>query len=328
MSCFECRANVLSHRNRLIPERMHRQDMRLYHLLVQDPRISYRELAERTGVSLQAIHKQVQAMQEEGVLNGSIAMLSSSYLNAIDVFVYGRAEGDIKSSELVDSLRQDDRIGYVMYCASGMVYVTGILKRAAEMDDFVQMVKRTCHMSQATLAIETMSRAGDMSPHRVLGDDVKLSPLDLRIVSAMRFDARKTYQQLAEEVGVTARTVRQRVERMLEEGTVLLVLLFDSTRGQSISSVIHVHFKEGVDRNAFGAELMNEHQDEVLFYRIYANIPDMIVVATNHERIGELYQMTEMLEKDKRVRSVRPDIVLSAWGMETWRDRVLPPPGK
>lgn len=311
-----------------MPERMHRQDMRLYHLLVQDPRMSYRELAERTGVSLQAIHKQVQTMHEEGVLNGCIAMLSASYLNATDVFVYGRIEGDAKITEIVDALRKDDRVGYAMYCASGMVYVTGILKRATEMDEFVARVKRTCHMSHATLAIETMSRAGDMSPHRVMGDGVKLSPLDMRIVSAMRFDARKTYQQLAEEVGVTARTVRQRVERMLEEGTILLVLLFDSTRGQSISSVIHVHFKEGVDRNAFGAEMMNDHQDHVLFYRSYANIPDMIVVATNHEKISELYRMTEMLEKDKRVRSVRPDIVLTAWGMETWRDRVLPPPGK
>lgn len=47
---------------------------------------------------------------------------------------------------------------------------------------------------------------------------MSLDMLDLKIVQVLNRDARKSYKAIAEELGVSDATVRNRVRRMLEEG--------------------------------------------------------------------------------------------------------------
>lgn len=61
-----------------------------------------------------------------------------------------------------------------------------------------------------------------------------LSQLDWRIIRALRWEARRSPTEVASEVGVTARTVKRRRDRMLREGSLLIAPLFDPSRADGL----------------------------------------------------------------------------------------------
>ncbi len=302
--------------------------MHLYHLLLRDPRMPLRELAERMGISLQAVHKRMQALLEAGILVGTGAAIPGNYLNATSVFIFGRMEGEKPLHQVVAELAKNDSVGYVMLCSGNVMYVSGLLRRSVEMDQFREFVRKTCSMKDATMAIDSLGRVGEVRPAEPLAPEIRLSPLDLRIVASLKDDARKPYAQVGEEIGATARTVRLRLDRMIEEGSVELILKVNPTYARTINSVVHVFTREGVDRNIMGIELMKRFPASVLFFRSYCNIPDMISVATNHRMMSSLFETLDILYEDKRVTKVIPNIVITAWEFDTWREKILLCPRK
>lgn len=299
-------------------------DIELYHLLIRDPRLPYRELAERMNISLQAVHKRMHALLEAGILVGTGAAIPDSYFNATAVFIYGRIDSDRPLKEIISDLSKNDAIGFVMLCSSNYIYVSGVLRRVADMEQLHEFVMKTCGLKDSTMAIESLGKVGDVKPSKPMDPETKLSPLDLRIISSMKNDARKPLEQIGEEVGATARTVRQRLDRMLEEGSIELRVLVNPTESTTMTSVIHVYTREGVGRNAFGVELMQKYPTNVLFFRSYINIPDMISLAGNHPTTAAFNVTMRMLVDDERVKKVVPNVVITAWSFDTWKEKMLP----
>lgn len=283
-----------------------------------------RELAERLGISLQAVHKRMRSLQEAGIFVGTGAVIPGNYVNATNVFIFGRMEGSRQLNDIVADLGRNDSVGYVMLCSGNVMYVSGTLRRTVDMGPFQEFVHRTCTMKSSTMAIESLGRVGEVRPAEPLAPEIKLSPLDLRIIASLKDDARKPYALVGEEAGATARTVRQRLDRMIDEGSAELLLKVDPTHARTISSVIHVYTKEGVDRNMLGIKLMQKYPATVLFFRTYCNIPDMISVATNHPMMSSLFEAMGSLYADQRVRAAVPNVVITAWGFDTWKEKMLP----
>jgi len=70
---------------------MDETDRWLMLLLAENTRIPYRELADKLGVSVQAVHRRIQLLTKAGVLRGFTAGISIRYLNAVPVIVFGRS---------------------------------------------------------------------------------------------------------------------------------------------------------------------------------------------------------------------------------------------
>ena len=302
--------------------------MHLYHLLLRDPRMPLRELAERMGISLQAVHKRMQALLEAGILVGTGAAIPGNYLNATSVFIFGRMEGEASASggrragqERFCRVR-DALLGErdVRFRSPPQIGGNGPVPGIRTKDLF----NEGCHNGNR---FARSGRRGQASRTPRTGGS-KLSPLDLRIIASLKDDARKPYAQVGEEIGATARTVRLRLDRMIEEGSVELILKVNPTFARTINSVVHVFTREGVDRNIMGIELMKRFPASVLFFRSYCNIPDMISVATNHRMMSSLFETMNILYEDKRVTKVIPNIVITAWEFDTWREKILLCPRK
>ncbi len=79
-------------------------DLVLSMLLLQNSRLSYRELADRLGLSVNAVHKRIRTLVEQGVIRAFTAKISISSLKAIPLVVFGRSEA--QSSEAAEKLRE------------------------------------------------------------------------------------------------------------------------------------------------------------------------------------------------------------------------------
>jgi DNA-binding Lrp family transcriptional regulator len=75
-----------------------------------------------------------------------------------------------------------------------------------------------------------------------------MDDLDRRILNHLRRDARTPYTEIAEHVGTSEGTVRNRVERMLDEGTIERFTV--ATRTGNVKAMVEVGVAVDVDTRA------------------------------------------------------------------------------
>jgi Lrp/AsnC family transcriptional regulator for asnA, asnC and gidA len=116
---------------------------------------------------------------------------------------------------------------------------------------------------------------------------VSLDPIDQALVRLLQQDGRRPYTQLAKEVGLSEAAVRQRVQRLLEAGTMQIVAVTDPLQlglARQAMIMIRVHG----DVRAVADEL--ERIPEVDYLVLTAGSVDLIaeVVVADDESLLEL----------------------------------------
>lgn len=129
--------------------------------------------------------------------------------------------------------------------------------------------------------------------------------LDREILSILRRDSRTPYTEIAEEVGTSEGTVRNRVERMLDDGVIERFTV--ATRTGNVKAMIEVRVAVDVDTNAISEQMAE--WEEVDFAWIVSGEEDLVLVvdATDTQGINEL--VTKARELDQ-VNSTKTRLIL------------------
>ncbi len=174
-------------------------------------------LAKRFGVSIDAVKDRIRRLESEGVLKGSEIYPNFRHFG-LDVTSYrfrlpdeGKRARATRDAETVD----------------GVFSVTAFMGSDVCVD--------ICHTDPTELQrrMSLLSRLmDDAAPRSFFGYALPpvaraLSPLDWRIIQALRGHARRSLDEVAEAVGVSARTVKRRFDRMAKEGAFDIVAVFD-----------------------------------------------------------------------------------------------------
>jgi Lrp/AsnC family transcriptional regulator, leucine-responsive regulatory protein len=130
-------------------------DLRMCGLLIQNARLSYREMADVLGMSLQAVHKRIQKLQQSGVVEGFHTFLSISYLDAVVVHIMGSSRLS-SMDEVVEGLSKNDRTFVVVVSDRNYLTIGALLKRIQDLDDYVSFVRKVADIPDPMVGIESM----------------------------------------------------------------------------------------------------------------------------------------------------------------------------
>jgi DNA-binding Lrp family transcriptional regulator len=113
-----------------------------------------------------------------------------------------------------------------------------------------------------------------------------MDDLDREIIGHLRRDARTPYTEIADRVGTSEGTVRNRVDRLTEDGVIERFTI--STHTGNVQAMIEVSVEVDVDTTAVSARLAE--WDEVDFVWQVSGEEDIVVVvdAKDTERVNEL----------------------------------------
>jgi len=290
---------------------MDRTDVALVQMLLADSRLPYRELAERLDLSVNAVHKRIQGLIDDGVIRRFTAKASQAALGMVTVIVHG--VGQARSEESIARLSTDDRVFWVAKASAGLLYVGGYLHDLGELEGFVQHVKGAASMLDPQVGIIATPPAD--------GRDRRLTVLDYRILDHIAADSRQPVAGIAEALEVSAKTVRRRLARMSEEGLVEFSLDWSPDRSNDIIALFHLRVDGTTDRYRLALELMSRYPQRVLFFFLFSNRPEEIILTTWSANMMELSDLSQRLEREV-VRAV-PNILYGGEVFETWRERVV-----
>jgi Lrp/AsnC family transcriptional regulator for asnA, asnC and gidA len=135
-----------------------------------------------------------------------------------------------------------------------------------------------------------------------------LDPTDRQLISMLQEDGRRPYTQLAKEVGLSEAAVRQRVQRLLESGTIQVVAVTDpQALGYDRQAMISIR----VDGDIRSIAEQISAIDAVIYLLITAGPVDIIceVVAGDDEEL--LHLINDRIRSIPGVRSTETTIYLS-----------------
>jgi DNA-binding Lrp family transcriptional regulator len=287
-------------------------------MLMRDSRMAYRELADALGLSVAAVHGRVEQLIDKGIIRQFTVNLSMACQGAVPVIVFGRSQLQSADSASIP-LSKDDRTYAYLVGAGNMVYVCGFLRSGSELDGYARHAISTAAVAEPVVALETMGPPGDL---RVIkgGPCQALSPLDLRILDALRTDARKPLTEVAEKLGITAKTVKRHWDRLEAEGLIEKSIQWSPDSSGDIIVFLHLDIQDGKDRHEMGGDIMARYGPNVVFFRTFINLPSFLQLVLWGRSLREVKEAMERLEREEGVLRASSYIVYKGYWFPTWRD--------
>ncbi len=295
---------------------MDKNDVILCQLLLANSRVSYRDLAEKLGLSVTAVHNRIQSLIDAGIIRRFNASLSVLVQNAIHVLIYGTSK-TTSVSNLRPKLSKQGSIYWLAVAGGNVLYIGAYLRNIAELDGLVRFVRETAEMPEPTVGLTTFP----IPPYMLTMDiQTKLCGLDYKIARALKDDSRKATSDIAQEVGVSAKTVSRRLAYMTKNFLIQLSIDWYPDASNDIMSVLHVNLKS--DANPLTADvILQKHYPNTLFHWGFSNLPNSYFFMVWTPTSKELKEIRESLELNPAVQSVTPNVVYTGYILPTWRDQ-------
>jgi Lrp/AsnC family transcriptional regulator, leucine-responsive regulatory protein len=300
---------------------MDKTDMSLLMMLSANSRLSYAELAEKLNLSVNAIHKRIQMMLETGVIRKFTAKVSLLAAHAIVVFVSGTSQlGSFQ--DLPDKLKTQGNIYWLAVGGGKFLYFGTYLKNLNDVEDVVRYIKREAGLVEPSIGIMAMAAPNQFTPP-LKPSDLELCDLDLKIIRSLKDDSRKAVSDVAAELGVSAKTVRRRLERMIKNNLVELGIEWYPDKSNDIITLVDVRLKPEVDLGMASIQILRKYAPNTLFLWCFVNVPNTFTFTVWTNSMNELQTLRENLEREPSVVSVVPNILYTGYIFETWRDRLV-----
>jgi len=128
-----------------------------------------------------------------------------------------------------------------------------------------------------------------------------MDDLDRRILSILRRDARTPYTEIADRVGTSEGTVRNRVDRLTDEGVIERFTV--TTRTGNVKAMIEISVEMNVDTAAVGDRVVE--WDEVDFVWQVSGEDDIVLVvdAVDTRAVNELISQARELDEVKSTKT-------------------------
>ena len=191
-------------------------DLQIVKLLLANCRITYRDIGQILGLSVNAVYKRVQNMIETGVIRAFTAKPSLIGLKAVNVLVFGQSKG-ANLNDISKELGNHESIYFVGNAGGNFLYIDGYLREMSELNDYTAYVYRIANLNDFTTCIKEL-------PYRI--NPEVLTKTDYQILRVLGNDAKRSITDLADNIGISAKTIRKRIKRMMEYNLVELSINF------------------------------------------------------------------------------------------------------
>ena len=107
-----------------------------------------------------------------------------------------------------------------------------------------------------------------------------LTSIDYKILRTLNRDARKPISDIADDVGISAKTVRKRLNRMIEHKLVSFTIQWTPMHENSYFTLFYLFLNEGTNLNSTIQHLNKKFSQNIAYCLTFSNIPHLILLCT------------------------------------------------
>ena len=295
-------------------------DFNISMLLMANSRIPYRELAEIFNMSVNSIHKRVKSMVDKGIIqNFNMRLSSLNFPNMANVVMFGISK-IMDPKTLIEKIGSHECIYNVTQASSNLFYIHAYIRNLSQLDSVVSFIRQKGEINELTIGLDkgvTSDIVKDLG-------DISLSKLDYLIVNSLKDNSRKTISDVADEIGISPKTIRRHLNRLIEKNLVDFRIDWYPDKTAEILSIIILKAKPSVDFDDVKLleDLREKCSQKVLFSWTFSNLPNLILVCIWTSSMKEL-QGIEAFLMSKQFESVEVTVLIEGKMFPTWQDTFL-----
>ena len=233
-------------------------------------------------------------------------------LKCLWVLIFGTS--NTKSMDAVSNeLGQHESVKFVGITGGKFLYITAFLRDISELQDFDGYVPRTAHISEQTIGIINI-------PCLTLPEP--LTSIDYKILKTLNRDARKPISDIADDIGISAKTVRKRLNRMIEHKLVSFTIQWTPMYENTYFTLFYLFLNEGTNLNSTIQHLNKKFSQNIAYCLTFSNIPHLILLCTLTRTSKDSQRIQEEMQTEG-FKDVIPQIALSGDYYDCWIDQLL-----
>ncbi len=301
---------------------MDETDIRLCQMLFVSSRAPVRELADKLGISVQATHRRMQLLKEEGLVHHYKASLSLGYLRAIRLLIEGRSTGS--PEEVEKALRQNEMVQSV-FVGEGQdhYFLECILHDIRDIDPLVEYMRTAVQMPEPHVLFDSQVRFGE----KVLDSNYKgvpeLSKLDHQIVNALHEDARMSVADIAARCDASVRTVTKHLDRLMEDGAVHFDIDWRPGNASGLTAQMAIILRKDADLKRTRDEIDRRFGGSLFLTASLSNVVGMVISNAWAPSMKKYNELIESIRNCPGVENVFSTVIKNGWMQDTWRDKLL-----
>ncbi|NVM36493.1 MAG: Lrp/AsnC family transcriptional regulator [Candidatus Lokiarchaeota archaeon] len=297
-------------------------DLQIILLLMNNSRLTYREISNYLGLSVNAVYKRVQALIDIRTIEKFTARLKPYAINAIYAFIFGQSNAQDMDNAITE-LGKNDNTWQIALSSRNYIYIGTMLENIHQLDEYSSFISKAAKMQSPKIGL--LSGVHYIAPIPYIvpkSRSMNYDNLDLEIIRALHNDSRKPISEVADEVKSTSNTIRRRLTRMIEEGIIELSIDFNPEASNDIFSVFQILVNPSFDKNEI-AHFLNEKYHPNLFYCwTFSNLPNVILCWVWANNMKELTELVENIKKED-IDSIIFDIMYKVYYFDTWKEKIL-----
>ncbi len=303
-------------------------DIKLIKLLERKPRASCSELAAFLDISAPSVQRRIADLEDSKRIVGYTAYLSPRITSASIVIVHGQAKRPL-TPQMLGALANHGSVRRIAQGTMNHYYLIIVKKNANDLDGVVTIFQDICEVDDPKVLFVgghfTIDKAleANRSPMEDPSKPPKLKKVDYQIILSLHENARKPITAISNELGISARTVRRRLERMERESIIEYDVLSLPRSAQDLILIFNISLKSRAQRDTFLEKLRSKNDillDEVV---VSDNSPRTFFVDGTAQTTAQLNDLLKQLSGMPEVDSVMADVVTDIIFLETNVDRML-----
>jgi DNA-binding Lrp family transcriptional regulator len=245
-------------------------DFMLLKELMANSRVTFRQLADKSGLSVSTVHKRVQVMIELGIIKQFFAYPAPKAIPQVWACVCGISEAPALK-DVVERIGKSPFTFRVVLSSGNYLCVRAVLHDIADLNRYVSFVTREGELKNPVYGLCDQT-------HLPCTSDISLTGLDYRILASLQENCRKEIVDVADELGVVASTVRRHLEKMEKAGAVNCGIKYDLTPSGDIQAKLNIYLKNDVDRDEIVAKILDMYPMNVLSINTFSTVSNLLTV--------------------------------------------------
>lgn len=293
---------------------MDETDIQIIKELAANARLPYRDLADKLSLSVNGVHKRIQQLIAKGIIVGFRANLTPFLTGGSVMGLCGRSSSTDLSST-IEHLGGHECTARVIATGGQFLYVDAQVRTNQEMYDYQSFVRDVGKIDELkSLAVFSAGEAPEKDP---------LSKLDYRIVRSLSEDCRRPLQDVAAEVGSTAKTVKRRIEHMEVGRWVGFSMDLVLCASGDIISIVHAKLRPGRKLEDMFPKLMNRKDPHVLGISASNVEPGLMIFSLWACDLRELREVEKSLNADDDFESMLSNLYYDMRLYSTWSRKLI-----
>lgn len=298
--------------------------MKIITLLLVNSRLSYREISNYLGLSVNAVYKRIQNLIDLDIIQKFTARINPYAVNAIYAFIFGESKGE-NMNLIASKLGEHENTYNIILSSRNYLYIGAQLKTIHELDAYSSFVSQIAEIQNPSLGL--LHGVYYSSPERYNVPisrtmSMNLDKLDIEIIRSLKNDSRKPISEVADDISSTSNTVRRRLNRMIKEGLIELSIQFNPVSSNDIFALLQISLSHSSNKEEMAQYIVDNYQPNLFFCWSFSNLPNFLLCYTWCNTMNELNEIIQKLKKEK-VESVIPDVLFKGLFYDTWKEKML-----